>query len=112
MKGRASRMAERLRPWGGLIGGGLGAGLAHQIGSDSVFNDCQAASPGVVVAACLLGLLLIGGGAFASWTVWRDKGGPAPRRFIATISMMIAPLLAFAVLLSLSAALIIPPCHA
>ena len=112
MRSRASRAREALLPWGGLIGGTLGAGLAHQIGSESVFNDCQAASPVPVLIVGVLGLLLIAGGALGSWKVWGHKDEEPSRRLIASVSLMTAGLLAFATLLPMIAALIIPSCLA
>ena len=107
---RSSKIVGTLLPWGGLIGGILGAGLAHQIGSDSVFNDCRAAAPGTVLLVCLLGLLIIGAGAWGSWKVHGDKKEVGARKLIATVSLMTAALLVFAILLPIAAALIIPPC--
>lgn len=109
---RARSILHKLLPWGGIVGGILGAALAHQIGSDSVFNDCATASPTVVLLAGLLGLALIGLGAFGSWTVYSRKDGGESRSLVATVSLMTAALLAFAILMPMIAALMIPPCHA
>ena len=98
-------------PWAGIAGAALGGGLAHQIGSDTVLNDCLDGSPTVVLLACLLGLIIVGAGAFGSWIVWRgDREGPA-RRLIASVSLMTAALLAFAITLPMFASLIIPRCY-
>jgi hypothetical protein len=107
---RTRPILHKLLPWAGLLLGILGAGLAHQIGSDNVFNDCATASPTVVLVAGLLGLGLIGLGAFGSWTVFSRKDEGQSRSLVATVSLMTAALLAFATLMPMIASLIIPPC--
>ena len=107
---RAKAVGERFLPWGGLIGGGLGAGLAHQIGSDSVFNDCAGTGTGGVLLAGAAGLVLLALGALASWKVWSRREEEPPRRLIATVSLMASGLLLFAILLPMIASLLIPPC--
>jgi hypothetical protein len=109
---RALNAFHKLLPWGGIVAGGLGAGLFHQIGSDSVFNDCRYSTPIPVVLLGLMALLLIAAGAAGSWSVWRGKDEGSARRLVAVVSLMVAALLTFFVLLTVLAALIIPPCHA
>ena len=35
----SERIRDRFMPWAGLALGTLGAGLSHQLGSDSTFHD-------------------------------------------------------------------------
>lgn len=105
-------IVDGAKPWAGMIGGSLGFALAHQIGSDSTFNDCVAGSPWAVIGGTLLGALLIGGGAFASWGVWRGKGEGPARSLIALVSLMACALYLLAILLPLIASMIIPRCFA
>lgn len=99
-------------PWAGIALGALGLGLAHQLGSDNVFNDCRSASPAVVLIACLAGLVIIAAGAAISWKVWRRHDEGPARKLIASVSLMIAGLFAFALLLPMIASLVLPACHA
>lgn len=99
-------------PWGGLALGTVGYFLAHQIGSDATFQDCRVGSPWVVIVGTLVGLALIGAGAFASWPIYRDSGEGPARRLVAVISLMACVLFAIGVVLPLVAALVIPPCWA
>ena len=97
-------------PWGGLALGTLGAGLAHQLGSDSTFQDCRVGNPWIIILGTLLGLALIAAGALASWRVYADRDEETPRRTIAVVSLMATALFALAVLLPFIAALVIPGC--
>jgi hypothetical protein len=108
----AERLRDRFMPWGGLALGLLGAGLAHQLGGDSTFQNCAVGSPWIVIVGTILGLALIATGAFVSWRVLGAEGEPPARRLIATVSLMAAALFTLAVLLPFIAALVIPPCWA
>ena len=105
-------IVDGAKPWAGMIGGSLGFALAHQIGSDSVFNNCDAASPWAVIIGTLIGLLLIGGGAFSSWGVMRGRGEGPARQLIATVSVLACALFLLAIVLPAIAAMIIPRCFA
>jgi hypothetical protein len=109
---QARTRADKLLPWAGLVLGALGGGLAHQVGSDSTFNDCAFASPVIVWIGGLAGLSIVLAGAALSWSVWRRRTEGPARRLIAGVSMMTATLLTLAIILPLIAALVIPPCHA
>ena len=109
---RTERIRDVFMPWAGLALGTLGAGIAHQLGSDATFQDCRIGSPWTVIAAVIVGLLLIAAGAAGSWGVFRGDGEPPARRTIAAVSLMADGLFALAVILPLLAALIIPPCWA
>ncbi|HYI43810.1 MAG TPA: hypothetical protein VD768_09335 [Sphingomicrobium sp.] len=98
-------------PWAGLVAGMGGAGLAHQVGSEGMFNDCAAVSPGPILIVSLIGLALTAAGAFASLRVYREKSDRSSRHLIATVSLGLAALFAMAILLPMVASLVIPPCY-
>lgn len=107
---KADRVLDRFMPWAGLALGTLGAGLAHQIGADSTFQDCSFSSPLIVILAAILGLALVIAGALGSWRVYAAGGEPPVRKFIATVSLMSCALFALAIVLPVAASLIIPRC--
>jgi len=107
---KSERIRDRFMPWGGLALGTLGAGLAHQIGGDSTFQNCSVGSPAVVIVGTIIGLALIAVGAFTSWRVFSAETETPARKLIAAVSLMAAALFALAVLLPFIAALIIPRC--
>jgi hypothetical protein len=106
------RARDRFMPWAGLALGTAGYFLAHQLGSDSTFQDCRAGSPLMVLVATLAGLLIIGLGALGSWGVFAARGEGPARRLIAAVSLMICVLFAIGVTLPSIAALVIPRCWA
>jgi hypothetical protein len=107
---RWTRFKDAFAPWAGLAAGTVGAGFAHQTGSDGVFDEC-ASSPGLVLVVCFIGIAITAAGAFASWGVYRtDTEGPA-RRLIATVSLGTAALLVLAMILPIIASLVIAPCY-
>jgi hypothetical protein len=99
-------------PWAGLALGTVGFFLAHQIGSDSTFQDCRVGSPWIVILGTIVGLAVIGAGAFGSWGVYAARGEPPTRRLIAVVSLMACALFAIGVILPFIAALLIPGCWA
>ena len=103
---------EHIAPWLGLVAAGLGWGLSHQIASNAVFDDCRVAGNGFVLIVCLVGLLIVGAGAFFSFDVWRNREESEGRRFIGLIGALLAALAAFAVLLQAISAIILPRCIA
>lgn len=107
---KSGRISDLLMPWAGLALGTLGAGLAHQLGSDSTFQDCRVGSPALVIVGTIVGLLLVGIGALASWRVYGGDGEGPARRLIASVSLMACGVFAMAIILPLIAALIIPRC--
>jgi hypothetical protein len=106
------RARDRFMPWGGLARGTHGVAVAHQLGGDSTFQNCDLGSPWIVIVGTILGLALIATGAFASWRVFGAEGEGPARRLIATVSLMAAALFALAILLPFVAAMVIPPCWA
>jgi hypothetical protein len=106
----SERARDRFMPWAGLALGTLGAGLAHQIGAEAVFQDCQFSSPLVVILAAILGLVLVGLGALGSWRVYGADGETPARRMIAIVGIMACAIYAMAIILPFIAALVIPRC--
>jgi len=108
----ATRIRDRFMPWAGLALGTLGAGLAHQIGSDSTFQDCQFSSPAVVFLATILGIVLVTLGALGSWRVYSADNETPARRMVAIVSVMACAIFALAIILPFIASLVIPRCWA
>jgi hypothetical protein len=107
---RSSEILDLFMPWTGLVVGVLALSIAHQFGSDGMFDDCISTSPGplLIVSALMIAATLAG--SFASWTVYR-KGAEAPaRKVIAVISIGTSAIFVLAMLLPMIAALVIPPC--
>jgi hypothetical protein len=106
----SERIRDRFMPWAGLALGTLGAGFAHQLGSDSTFQDCRVGSPLMVIVATIAGLALIGLGALGSWRVYGGDGETPARRLVAVVSLMACGVFAMAVILPFIASLVIPRC--
>ena len=106
------RIRDRFMPWAGLALGTLGAGLAHQIGADATFQDCEYSSPGIVILGAALGLVLIAAGAVGSLRVYAAESETSARRMIAIVSLMASAIFALAVILPFIASLVIPRCWA
>jgi hypothetical protein len=102
---------EHLAPWLGIVAAALGWGLAHQVTSDSVFDDCTSRGPGFVLLVGFLCLAVDLAGGFFSLDVWRRDESEG-RRFIGLVGTMLAGLAAFAIVLQAVSALILPPCAA
>ena len=99
-------------PWAGLALGTAGYFLAHQLGSDSTFQDCRVGSPLMVIVAMLIGFVLIGLGALGSWRVYAAENETPARRLVATVGLLADALYAIGVVLPFIAALLIPRCWA
>jgi hypothetical protein len=102
---------EHAAPWLGIAAAALGWGLAHQVTSNSVFDDCAHRGPGFVLLVGFLCLALDVAGGFFSFDVWRRDPSEG-RRFIGLIGALLAGLAAFAILLQAASALILPQCAA
>ena len=107
---KTERIRDRFMPWAGIALGTLGAGFAHQLGADATFQDCRAGSPLIVIVGTVVGLLLIGLGALASWRVYDADGETPARRMLAMVSVMACGVFAMAVILPFIASLVIPGC--
>jgi ABC-type transport system involved in multi-copper enzyme maturation permease subunit len=106
---RSRSLFDALAPWAGLVIGLTALGVVHQYGSDGVFDDCQAVSPGPLLIVAFLGFLACAGAALTSWRSMHGSSA-GPSRVIAIISVGSAILFAFAILLAMIAALVLPPC--
>lgn len=107
---KSERARDRFMPWSGLALGTLGAGLAHQVGSDATFQDCTAGSPSIVIIAALAGLILVGLGALGSFRIYNAKAETPARQLVAAVSLMSCALFAVAIILPFIAAMVIPRC--
>ena len=104
-------LLKRPQPFIGLLLAGAGWALAHQVGSDSVFDDCTTRGGGFVVLVSLIGLAItVVGGVYGmrSWRRPEDSG----RSFLGLIAGLLALLLGFALALQIAAGLVLPPCAA
>ena len=109
---KSERIRDGFMPWTGLALGTAGYFLAHQIGSDATFQDCQVGSPLIVVLGTLAGLLTIGIGALGSLRVYAAEGETPARKLIATVGLLACALYVIGLLLPFIAALVIPRCWA
>ena len=107
---KTERFSDRFMPWAGIALGTLGAGLAHQLGSDATFQDCRVGSPLIVIIGTIVGLVLIGLGALFSWRIYAGKDEGPARHLVATVSLLASALFALAVILPFIAAMLIPRC--
>jgi hypothetical protein len=88
-----------------------GWALSHQIGSNSVFDDCTSRGGGFVIFVSILGLIMAAAGGLYCVHGWRvsERSG---RSFLALTGMLLALMTSFAVLLQLAAGMILPSCAA
>lgn len=107
---RSREFADLFMPWAGLVFGVLALAVAHQFGSDGMFDSCVTFSPGPLLAVSALMIIVALGGCFASWTVFRKDAEPGARKVIAAISIGSSVFFTIAMLLPMIAALVIPPC--
>ena len=101
---------EHLMPWAGLFLAGAAWFAAHQVGSTSVFDDCEAGSPLFIVIVNLTGILLALLGAYWSWHIWRRGEETEGRKFLGLLGLLFAALLLFALVLQLVSGFIVPRC--
>lgn len=109
---KVERARDRFMPWAGLALGTLGAGIAHQLGSDATFQDCRAGSPEIVIIATIVGLALVALGALGSWRVYAGKAETPARHLVAVVSLLSCALFAIAIILPFIASMVIPQCWA
>ena len=106
----ARQPLERSAPWLGLLTAAVGWGASHQVGSDSLFDDCVHRGPVFVVLVGIVGLsIVIVGGLFA-WSEWRDTATTRGRRFLGLLGALLSLLVGFGIVLQSIASLIIPSC--
>jgi hypothetical protein len=101
---------EDVKAWTGLAAAMAGAGLQHQLVSDSLHFDCRYGHNDLPVGVAALALIAVG--ALVSWSALRssDSRSGATRRFVARMSLMAAMLFALMVLWGLMAGAILPAC--
>ncbi|TFI58876.1 hypothetical protein E2493_07355 [Sphingomonas parva] len=95
--------------WGALAVGGFAWFGWHELGSQLAFTRCGATGAVPLLLIALLALLLIGTGFALSWRVWRH-GAPDGHRFAAMLGLGASGLFAFAIVLQLTGALLLPRC--
>lgn len=102
-------LAHAFMPWAGLVVGMVAVAFVHQFGSDSSFDKCAAAVPGLVLAVAAAGFLLC---ALSGLVSWRSIKGEVDlsRRVVAVISVGCASFFGLAILLPMAASVILPPC--
>ena len=103
------RLAVRAIPWIGLVIGLLALIVVHQFGSEGTFDDCRHLAPAPILIVGILGLIICLGAGLLSWRGTRGTDENA-RRLVGIISFSCSLLFAFAILLSIFAILLLPPC--
>ena len=109
---KTTSIRDGFMPWAALALGTPGYFIAHQIGSDSTFQDCRVGSPWIVLLGTWLGLAIIGLGALGSWRIYAAEAEPPARRLVAIVGLLACALYTIGVVLPLIAALVIPRCWA
>lgn len=108
----AARIRDLFMPWSALALGTTGFFLAHQIGSNSVFQDCAFSSPLMVVVGTIVGLGFIALGALGSSRIYANDSETAARKLVAIVGLMACALYVLGIILPLIASLVIPQCWA
>ena len=109
---KTKSIRDGFMPWAGLALGTTGYFLAHQIGSDATLQACRVGSPWIVIVGTIVGLAVVGLGAFGSWGVYAADSEAPARRLVAIVGLMACALYALGIILPFVAALIIPRCWA
>jgi hypothetical protein len=107
---RLQRFRRQFTPWSGLAAGTVAAGVMHQAGSESVFNDCAVGSPVPVLVIGLISMVVVVGAGLVSWRVARSDGEGQSRRLIGFVSVGMSALFLMAIALPMLASLVIPRC--
>jgi hypothetical protein len=107
-----TRARDLFMPWSALALGTAGYFLAHQIGSDSVFQDCRVGSPAMVIVGAIVGLVLIALGAFGSRRIYLSEAETPARKLVAVVGLMACGLYTLGIILFLVSSMVIPPCWA
>jgi hypothetical protein len=107
---RSQEMRVIFMPWAGLVAGIVGAGLAHQFGSEGVFDDCALISPVPLLIVSVVSLVLVIVGGLESLRVVRADSETPARRIVAVVSIGSVALFIMAMLLPMIASLVLPPC--
>jgi hypothetical protein len=104
-------LLRRPQPLVGIFLAIGGWALSHQIGSESVLDDCTTRGGGFVILVSILGLIMAAAGGIYCLHSWRasERSG---RSFLAVTGMLLAVMTSFAILLQLAAGMILPSCAA
>ena len=105
---RTRAFAEAFMPWAGLAIGLIAAGFVHQFGSEGTFDHCETLAPIPAIIVAIAGLVVTLAAGVLSWRSGRTGNGA--RRVISTVSVGMALLFAFAIILPVIAASLIPSC--
>ena len=100
----------RRAPWLGLFLAALAWAASQQVASDAIFDDCRRGSAGFVLLVCLVALAVDALGALLGFAAWRGAGESRGRLFLGLLSMLLAALCGFAIVLQAINSLIIPIC--
>jgi hypothetical protein len=101
---------QLFKPWSGLVAGVVGASIAHQFGSEGTFDNCAAVSPGPLLLVTVMCIAAAIAGGWLSSQVVRDRPSVRTSQLIAIISIGMAALAVFGLLLPMIAALMLPAC--
>jgi hypothetical protein len=107
---RSSQFADLFKPWAGLVVATLAAGIAHQFGSEGVFDDCSLISPVPLLIVCALGLVACVVAGSVSWGVARSGSEGPGRQLAGVLSAGTAAVFVIAIVLPMIAAVMLPPC--
>ena len=102
-------LLARPQPFIGILLAASGWALSHQVGSDSVFDNCTRGGAFVVVVS-VIGLAITALGGLYAAMAWRgtDRG----RSFLGGLGALLALIAGFAIVLQIAAGLILPECAA
>jgi uncharacterized membrane protein len=107
---RLQRFRELFAPWAGIALGTLAAGVMHQAGSDSVFNDCAVATPLPVLIIGIVAIVVVVLAGLMSLRVARNEREGRSRRMIGGVSVGMSGLFLLAIIIPMIASLVLPPC--
>jgi CHASE2 domain-containing sensor protein len=107
---RSSEFADLMMPWAGLLTAFVALAVAHQFGSEGMFDHCVSVSPVPLTIVSLLAIAAAVVGGLISWRVFRNESEAPARKVIAVISAGCALLFCIAMILPIIAAMVIPPC--
>lgn len=107
---KRSEARDVFMPWAGLTAGLIGGALAHQFGSEGMFDNCAVVSPAPLLLVSIACLVLVVAGGLESWRVLRGDSETPARKVVAVVSVGCVALFAMAIVLPMFASLMLPPC--
>lgn len=99
-----------LLPFVGILLVIAGWALAHQLGSNAVFDGCASRGGAFVVLVSLGGLAIVALGGALSRGAWRRGAEKTGRSMLGQIGALFALLAGLAIVLQIAAAFIVPSC--